>query len=491
MNASKYKVNFPDDLWGFIHKLRQMSENQYSKFRKEFRDFEFDFKPNFQFLSSDQINISPDRLKQVLNELGISNEYGERIITYGIKCSDNKDAVLIKGEMGTGKDLIAKAIHKCGPRSKKPFVIVNCSMIPKDLIYSELFGYEKGAFTDAKRKKLGKFEDANGGTIFLDEIGDLPIETQNGILRVVEDGTFSRLGQENSEVKVDVKLISATNKPIDNPSWREKNEFRDDLYYRINILPCYTIPLRGEISKLLFLLTRFILESNDRVEKPVTFLTFEFLCRTLYYDWPGNIRELKNFITFITNEIRYETGAPSSFIIENAFGDFIGHDLLYDIDALIERELAPQLKFPINIYKDAPLSLKQIIELSESDLFFPDTDRIFDSWNGNSKKCILSIAKYFERNRCFIKAAAETSEAAVRDKKKHFPTGNGGPDDQDQLKKYGKAFEDFEFAYFTKIFQIHSDKTDNAIAKITGLSPKTVKKKRELYRLDSIQKEDD
>ena len=201
--------------------------------------------------------------------------------------------VLIQGENGTGKELVAREIHRLSPRKDRAFVDINCAAIPENLIESELFGYEKGAFTGAMTQKKGKFEVASGGTLFLDEIGDMSLPVQAKVLRVLQEKKFQRVGG-NRDVSVDVRVIAASNKNLE--ELIRKREFRDDLFYRLNIIPITVPPLRERPEDIPLLLRHFI---HDLVEheglKPKQFSeeATRLLC---LYPWPGNVRELRNLI---------------------------------------------------------------------------------------------------------------------------------------------------------------------------------------------------
>ncbi len=205
-----------------------------------------------------------------------------------------KDAwILITGENGTGKELIARTIHQLSSRAMKPLVDVNCAAIPEELIESELFGHEKGAFADTTTKKRGKFELANGGTLFLDEIGDMSLKTQGKILRVLQEMKFQRVGGTRT-IHVDVRIIAATNKTLETEI--KNGTFREDLYYRLNVVPITVQPLKNRREDIPLLVETFIRESaNENMgrEKLPTKAAMETLCR---YPWPGNVRELKNLV---------------------------------------------------------------------------------------------------------------------------------------------------------------------------------------------------
>lgn len=207
------------------------------------------------------------------------------------KVLDNDITVLIHGESGTGKELIARAIHYNGIRKDKPFVVVNCASIPRELLESELFGHEKGAFTGAYQRKFGKFEMANEGTLFLDEIGEMEMSLQAKILRVIQQREFERVG--GSEViKSDVRIISATNRNLKEAV--ENKEFREDLYYRLNSFPIVIPPLRERKSDILLLVQHFINSFNAKLGRKVKGFTKKAQRMIYDYNWPGNVRELEN-----------------------------------------------------------------------------------------------------------------------------------------------------------------------------------------------------
>ncbi|MGQ0794454.1 MAG: sigma-54 interaction domain-containing protein [Deltaproteobacteria bacterium] len=201
--------------------------------------------------------------------------------------------VLITGESGTGKDLAAESIWKVSTRWEKPFVVINCAAIPEALLEAELFGHEKGAFTGASAARVGKFEEANGGIIFLDEIGDMPLALQAKLLRVLQNGTLTRLG-DNREIRVDIRIIAATNKDLEDMI--RKGAFREDLYFRINVVRIH-LPALGERKEDIPLLMQcFTRRYSAQVGKEIRGATSKFLEKLAEYDWPGNIRELENTV---------------------------------------------------------------------------------------------------------------------------------------------------------------------------------------------------
>jgi DNA-binding NtrC family response regulator len=209
------------------------------------------------------------------------------------KVADTPSTVLITGESGTGKELIAKALHENSGRREGPFIKINCAAIPKTLMESELFGYEKGAFTGAVGSKPGRFELADKGTLFLDEIGEIPVEMQVKLLRVLQESEFERVGGIKT-IKVDVRLIAATNRDLQKEC--AAGNFREDLYYRLNVVPIHIPPLRERREDIPLLVDHFIAKFNDRLKKAIEGVDAEALDRLVGHHWPGNIRELENVL---------------------------------------------------------------------------------------------------------------------------------------------------------------------------------------------------
>ena len=197
------------------------------------------------------------------------------------------------GETGVGKELIAKAIHNLSKRKDGPFIPVNLAALPQELVASELFGHEKGAFTGAHDRQKGRFELAHGGTIFLDEIGDLPPSVQAKLLRVLQEGSFERLGS-TKQIRSDFRVIAATNKDLHKEV--EKGSFRQDLYYRLNVFPVFVPPLRDRKEDIPLLVHHFIDKFSKKMGKKIGRVTNEALKALVDYSWPGNVRELEHFI---------------------------------------------------------------------------------------------------------------------------------------------------------------------------------------------------
>lgn len=209
------------------------------------------------------------------------------------RVAPTRATVLLCGESGVGKDMIARAIHHHSPRANKPFVKINCSALPENLMESELFGYEKGAFTGASIGKAGKFEEADTGTVFMDEIGDVPPAVQVKLLRILQDREFERLGS-NKVRHVDVRVIAATN--VDLRAALEQGEFREDLYYRLNVLPINVPPLRDRKEDIPYLARHFVRKLSEELGSRVESISDGAIERLMQYHWPGNVRELENTI---------------------------------------------------------------------------------------------------------------------------------------------------------------------------------------------------
>jgi transcriptional regulator with GAF, ATPase, and Fis domain len=217
----------------------------------------------------------------------------KKVLSCISKVAPTDSSVLITGETGTGKELVARAIHRRSPRSSHTFVSVNCAVIPRDLIASELFGHEKGAFTGATQRRLGRFELAEKGTIFLDEVGELPAETQIALLRVLQEREFERIGG-GGIIRTDVRVIAATNRDLE--SAIESGKFRSDLFYRLNVFPIELPPLRERTEDIPLLVTYFVNRYARKAGRHFTAIDKKSLDLLQSYAWPGNIRELQNVI---------------------------------------------------------------------------------------------------------------------------------------------------------------------------------------------------
>ncbi|MEJ2728414.1 MAG: sigma 54-interacting transcriptional regulator [Deltaproteobacteria bacterium] len=236
-------------------------------------------------------NVLKDRYS-ISNIVGNSNKMREVFQMVSQVCRSNA-TVLIRGESGTGKELVANSIHYSSHRAKNPFVKVNCAALPVNLIESELFGHEKGAFTGAIKQKIGKFELAHKGTIFLDEIGSLGLDVQANLLRILQEKEFERVGGHRT-IKIDVRIIAATNKNLEEAV--EDESFRGDLYYRLNVFPIYLPPLRERKTDILLLADHFLEKYARENHKNIKRLSTPAIDMLMEYHWPGNVRELENCI---------------------------------------------------------------------------------------------------------------------------------------------------------------------------------------------------
>ena len=242
-------------------------------------------------LNEEELFVSPDEI----DRQGIvgSSEPMVKIYDAINKVAPTSTSVLITGETGTGKELIAYAIHRNSPRRNNPFVKINCAAIAENLLESELFGYERGAFTGAVSTKQGRFELADKGTLFLDEVGDIPRDMQVKLLRVIQDHEFERVGGLRT-IKVDVRLIAATNRNLQQDV--KEGRFREDLYYRLNVFPTHLPPLRERREDILSLTEYFIEKFNRKLDRSVKHMDSQVKDVLIKYAWPGNIRELENFM---------------------------------------------------------------------------------------------------------------------------------------------------------------------------------------------------
>jgi formate hydrogenlyase transcriptional activator len=241
-----------------------------------------------RFGSADQ-DASPRRFEQIIG----SSPALESVLEQVERVAPTDSTVLIQGETGTGKELIARAVHNLSARCGRPFIKLNCAAIPFDLLESELFGHERGAFTGAIAQKIGRFELADKGTLFLDEVGDIPPGLQPKLLRVLQEQEFERLGSTRTH-QVDVRLVAATNRNL--VDMVKRNEFRSDLYYRLNVFPVPLPPLRARREDIPALVEHFVEIYARRMNKQIDHISPETMSELRSYAWPGNIRELQNFI---------------------------------------------------------------------------------------------------------------------------------------------------------------------------------------------------
>lgn len=257
------------------------------------------YRVDFYFHPIVHPSTAPERYHRLIGDSVAMHDVYRKIALYA--ASDA--ALVITGETGTGKELVAQAIHEESARSAQPYITLNCSAIAEPLLESELFGHEKGAFTGAVRAYRGRFERANGGTLFLDEIGDMPLHTQTRLLRVLEERSVEPLGSERA-VAVDVRIICATNVGLEQAVGR--NQFRSDLYHRISVLRIHLPPLRERLEDIPLLVDDFLAQLSERYQRYVERLTPEAIALLQSYLWPGNVRELRNVIerVFVENDVK-------------------------------------------------------------------------------------------------------------------------------------------------------------------------------------------
>lgn len=266
--------------------------NEKDSFVIFFKEKEF-FKAFFDNSSKNRYKVFDEKKYSFENIIGQSKEI-KNVINQCKSIAEQNSNILLTGESGTGKEFFARAIHNSSSRKDYPFIPVNCGAIPKDLIESELFGYESGAFTGAnKQGYTGKFELANGGTIFLDEIGEMPLNMQVSLLRVLQDKCVTRIGGKKCN-RVDVRIIAATNKNLKNAI--KENKFRRDLYYRLNTFNIEIPPLKNRIGDIPIFLDYLLKEKSMELNKPIPNMSDVLFQKVISYCWPGNIRELENFV---------------------------------------------------------------------------------------------------------------------------------------------------------------------------------------------------
>ncbi len=287
------------------------------------------------------------------------------------KVAQTDSTVLIIGESGTGKELIARAIHESSTRAVRPLVIVNCAAIPAELLEAELFGHVKGAFTGATQSRQGRFEMAHGGTIFLDEVGDMPLHLQVKLLRVLQTRQFEPVGSSRT-VEVDVRIIAATNRDLE--EMVSKKEFREDLYYRLNVIPVKLPSLRERKSDIPLLINHFVTQFNSLTGHTVEAPSGQIMEALLAYDWPGNVRELENLmerLVILKGQGTVDLGdLPHRIFQQYAEGRPAGTGALSDWE------------FPRMVLPSDGLNLKGIVEAFENHL----VDQALARTNGNKNR---------------------------------------------------------------------------------------------------------
>jgi DNA-binding NtrC family response regulator len=308
-------------------------------------------------LERDQLSAEVMRLKSELHQKHQSEIIGQapairRAIELALNVADTQTTVLIQGESGTGKELLANLIHYNSGREDEPYVKLNCGAIPESLIESELFGHEKGAFTDARAQRKGRFEEADGGTLFLDEIGEMPLSAQVKLLRVLQDGEFTRVGGSET-VKTDVRVIAATN--VDLEKAVEEGRFRKDLFYRLSVFPITLPPLRERPEDIHILVFHFLEQYKQKTGRFVSGISKEALRALVNFDWLGNVRELENAIeraVIIASGRQIELDDLPEAISKKAFESFA--------QARQERAKAASEGRAINLEVEFPATMEEI-----------------------------------------------------------------------------------------------------------------------------------
>lgn len=353
---------------GYILVLKEVKElNKISKILSSHRN-------NFTRYTFDNIIGESPQIKLVIDQCK--------------SIADSPSTVLITGESGCGKELFAQSIHNASSRANGPFIAVNCGAIPKNLIESELFGYEAGAFTgSAKGGAAGKFELANGGTIFLDEIGEMPLDMQVHLLRVLQENKITRIGSK-TPIDIDVRVIAATNRDLKEEI--NKGSFRNDLYYRLNVLPIKVPPLKDRIGDIPILLDHFLKEKSKKLSKDIPKISQALFKKLITYCWPGNIREFENFI-----ENLVALDGVTSYQIDLQDCHCLTYDNLGNIISTDNKE-------PDDIQCELP-SVTPLIVLEQQEI-----KKALEVYNGNMTKAAKSLgisrnALYNKINRYNIK----------------------------------------------------------------------------------------
>lgn len=310
--------------------------------------------------------------KEVSAKFGIKNLVGvsdpmKRVYNLIDKVADTDSTILILGESGTGKELVAKSIHYGSRRANRPLVAVNCGAIPEELLESELFGHVKGAFTGAVATRPGRFEMAEGGTIFLDEIGDMSPRLQVKILRVLQERKFEPVGS-NKTMEVDVRIITATNKNLEKAV--KENHFREDLYYRLNVIPVRLPPLRERMEDVPLLISHFLKKYAQENNREIPLIHPEAMSALSHYNWPGNVRELENMM--------------ERLVILKHEGDIVLQDLPERIRGDYQDDVVTNVQIP-----ETGLSFKEVVDDFENQLILKALQKT--GWNKNKAARLLQL----------------------------------------------------------------------------------------------------
>jgi PAS domain S-box-containing protein len=337
--------------------FREISELELCEASKEIKTFKDRFENEYEYLQQ-EISKSFN-----YNNILYSGDAYKKVLTLVDQVAATETTVLITGESGTGKELLASAIHSNSKRKHRPLIKINCATLPKELIESELFGHKKGAFTGAVANKLGKFAIADGGTIFLDEIGEMPLDLQSKLLRVLQEGEFDELGGTRT-MRVDVRIIAATNRDL--KQMMREGLFREDLYYRLNVFPIHNLPLRDRKCDIPLLAQFFMNKYSAKAGKSfkrIATKTIEDLCN---YDFPGNIRELENLIERAVIVENGSTLGPGSWIPKNDISAFKSDFQPFEIK---QKEYIIEVLNYTNWRISGPNGAAAILEMKDKTLF--------------------------------------------------------------------------------------------------------------------------
>ena len=400
-------------------------------------------------------------IKQRFGIIGNSSELN-RAIEVAVQVAPTDLSVLITGESGTGKEIFPQIIHQYSARKHGPYIAVNCGAIPEGTIDSELFGHEKGAFTGALGDRKGYFQEADGGTIFLDEIGELPLSTQVRLLRVLETGEFIKVGSSRV-LKTNVRIIAATN--VDIGRAIEKNKFREDLFYRLNTVPINILPLRARREDIFLLFRKFARDFAEKYRMPPVTLNEESRILLMNYHWPGNIRQLKNITEQIS--IIEEKREIRSDVLKAYLPDMGGTHLpavIKDVDQRSfssEREILYQVLFDMK--KDMNDLKKLVLDLLQN--------RDGSQLEGDHSRIIRKL--YHTEKGSFIPDEAE-------DKPVHFDPMEKNIQDTEEFVEESLSLEDKEIELITKALGKHKGKRKYAAQEL-GISERTLYRKIKEY----------
>jgi len=417
------------------------------------------------------------------------------------ECIDNDDPVLILGATGTGKELVCNAIHRHSKSRKGPLKKANLAGLPTELLSSELFGHVKGAFTGANKDRQGAIELADGGTLFLDEIGDLTPEAQKKLLRFLQDGSYERVGEAGKQMKVDVRIIAATNREIDKAECRQELKFRDDLYYRLCGIPIRMAPLRKTFAEIAYLTARFLVESNQEGRERISCLPFDFVVNMLLYGWLGNVRQLEHTLRFVFRRVRkklieykkvkkfikqeklpstgYEYLRSCMTEFSSAFFDYIGGEetagLVEDVDGTI----VPELPFGYKCYVGVPLSLDIVCARIQAVPFISASTGHLQS---PSLVYLRLLADHIGKNKTFRNLAPQYSKVHKSDDSRRQPRPLSAKVSDYTQDKFRVALENFKTEYFGRLFEANPTATNTSIVQQTGADPATVAKYRNAWQ---------